>query len=200
MIEAVVFDLGKVLVDFDFSIAARKIAARGTMPAEQVRVIVQESPALVRLESGVTTNEGFYEEVRELTGFRGSFDEFATTFADIFTPMDEMIALHERVRARGLPTYILSNTNGLAISHIRRTFPFFSTFDGYIFSYEIKAMKPDEPIYEALERLAGRKGPAILYVDDRVENLKPGAARGWQVIHQQSPQQTIKTLQALGLA
>jgi len=199
VIEAVVFDLGKVLVDFDFSIAARNIAARGTMPAESVRVIIQESPALVRLESGLSTNQAFYEEVRTLTGFQGSFDEFATTFANIFTPMDEMIALHARVRERGLPTYILSNTNDLATSHIRRAFPFFSTFDGYIFSYEVKSMKPDPRIYEALERLAGKTGSAILYLDDRIENLKPGSARGWQVIHQRSSQETITAFQALGL-
>jgi HAD superfamily hydrolase (TIGR01509 family) len=199
VIEAVVFDLGKVLVDFDFSLAARKLAARGTLAAESVRVIIQESPALVRLESGISTNEEFYEEVQQLTGFRGAFAEFATIFADIFTPMDEMIALHSRVRNRGLPTYILSNSNDLAIAHIRRTCPFFSTFDGYVFSYEVKSMKPNPEIYEALERLTGKPAQALLYVDDRIENVKAGAARGWQVVHQRSPQETIRAFQALGL-
>ncbi len=58
-----------------------------------------------------------------------------------------MIALHAELRGRGVPTYIFSNTNDLAIEHIRRNFPFFKNFVGYIYSYEIGAMKPDARIY-----------------------------------------------------
>ena len=54
-----------------------------------------------------------------------------------------MIQLHAALRQQGIPTYIFSNTNELAVSHIRRTFPFFANFDGYILSYEHGAMKPD---------------------------------------------------------
>jgi len=46
------------------------------------------------------------------------------------------------LRAAKVPTFIFSNTNDLAIEHIRRNFPFFEQFDGYIFSYEIGGMKP----------------------------------------------------------
>jgi len=197
--EVVVFDLGKVLVDFDFSVAARKIAARGARPADQVREVIQESSALVRFESGQTTKEEFFAEVRQLTGFRGRLDEFAAFFADIFTPMNDMIALHGRLRERRVPTYIFSNTNELAVSHIRRSFPFFTHFDGYIYSYEVGAMKPHPPIYEALERLAGRMGPAIVFLDDRWENVQAGAARGWQIIHHRTSPETITAMQALRL-
>lgn len=197
--EVVVFDLGKVLVDFDFTLAARQIAARGSLPTDQVRPVIQESPALVRFESGRTTKEEFFEEVRALTGFRGGLEEFAAIFADIFAPMPEMIALHGRLRERRVPTYIFSNTNELAVAHIRRSYPFFAHFDGYIYSYEVGAMKPHPPIYEALERVAGRTGPAILYLDDRLENVEAGAARGWQIIYHRAPPETITALEALGL-
>jgi len=197
--EVVVFDLGKVLVDFDFTIAARQIAARGSLPTDQVRPVIQESPALVRFESGQTTREQFFEEVRALTGFRGGLEEFVAIFADIFAPMPEMIALHGRLRERRVPTYIFSNTNELAVAHIRRSYPFFAHFDGYIYSYEVGVMKPHPPIYEALERVAGRTGPAILYLDDRLENVQAGAARGWQIIHHRAPPETITAMEALGL-
>ncbi len=197
--EVVVFDLGKVLVDFDFSVAARKIAARGSIPPDQIREVIQESASLVRFESGQTTQEQFFDEIQRLTGFRGSLGEFASVFADIFTPMNEMIALHDRLRARRVPTYIFSNTNELAVSHIRRRFPFFAHFDGYIYSYKVGALKPHPRIYEALERLAGRKGPAIVYLDDRLENVQAGAARGWQTVHHRAAPETIAAMQELGL-
>jgi HAD superfamily hydrolase (TIGR01509 family) len=195
----VAFDLGKVLVDFDYSINARQIAARGTMPEEEIRKFIDHSPLLFQLETGRMTNEQFYEEVSQVTGFRGTMAEFSQYFADIFWPIEPMVAWSERLRARGIPTYIFSNTNGLAVTHIRRRFPFFSSFTGYIYSYEVGAMKPDPKMYEALERLAGKQGPEILYLDDRQENIEAGQARDWQVILQENPQKTLATVRQLGL-
>ena len=60
--------------------------------------------------------------------------------------------LHVAVRRKQIPLYIFSNTNELAITHIRRQFPFFGEFDGYILSYEHGAMKPDAKLYEVVER------------------------------------------------
>jgi len=57
--KVVVFDLGKVLVDFDYTIAARKIAARGTMPAGHIKKFIDHSPLLFRYETGRLTNEQF---------------------------------------------------------------------------------------------------------------------------------------------
>ncbi|MGA9450427.1 MAG: HAD-IA family hydrolase, partial [Verrucomicrobiia bacterium] len=81
-------------------------------------------------------------------------------------------------------------TNDLAVEHIRRNFPFFKKFDGYIFSYEVGAMKPEAKIYEVLEKLAGRSGADILYLDDRPENVAAGAARGWRAILHETPEKS----------
>ena len=50
--KAAVFDLGKVLVDFDYSIAGRRIAARGKMSAAEVQKFIDHSPLLFRFETG----------------------------------------------------------------------------------------------------------------------------------------------------
>ena len=91
-------------------------------------------------------------------------------------------------------TYIFSNTNDLAIEHVRRNFPFFQNFDGYIFSYEVGAMKPDAKIYEALEKMTGRRGAEIIYIDDRLENIEAGSARGWRTILHETPEKTRAAL------
>lgn len=195
----VVFDLGKVLVDFDYSIAGRRIAARSRMSPAEVQKFLDHSPLLFRYETGLMTRQEFYEAVRDHTGFQGDLKEFGSFFADIFTEMPEMTALHASLRQRGLPTYIFSNTNDLAIEHIRRVFPFFRNFDGYILSYEVGAMKPSPLIYEELERLSGKKGSEILYLDDRQENIDAGAARGWQTILQTTPAHSRSVVEAFGL-
>jgi HAD superfamily hydrolase (TIGR01509 family) len=186
----VVFDLGKVLVDFDYSIAARKIAARSTMPIDGIISFIGSSGITVKYELGQVTRRDFFEQAQRVIGFHGTFEEFSEFFADIFTEIPLMIELHTALRQRGFATYIFSNTNDLAIEHIRRNFPFFRNFDGYIFSCDIGAMKPDAKIYEALEKLAGRRGAEIIYLDDRPENVAAGAARGWSAILHESPGQS----------
>jgi HAD superfamily hydrolase (TIGR01509 family) len=196
---AVVFDLGKVLVDFDYAIAARRIAARGDMTLLQIAQYIAQSPLFAHYETGTITTRQFYDEVRRVTGFRGDLAEFSECFADIFFPVEPMIQLQAALRRRGLKSYIFSNTNELAVDHVRRHFPFYDNFDGHILSYQHGVMKPAPGLYEVVEREAGRRGAEILYLDDRPENIATGAARGWQVILQESPEKTQAAIQQLGL-
>ncbi len=197
--EVVVFDLGKVLVDFDYGIAARRIARQGSMDAAAVQRFIDQSPLLYRYETGGLTREQFFAEVRRETGFAGTFDEFAGFFADVFSPIEPMIALQDELRRAGVATFIFSNTNDLAVEHIRAHFPFFSRFTAQVLSYEHGAMKPDARLYEVVERVTGRSGAAILYLDDRAENVEAGRARGWEVILHHDPAASIARVRALGL-
>src|SRR5438309_1611360 len=111
----IVFDLGKVLVDFDYSIAARRIAARGKLPPEEIKCFIDHSPLLFRYETGLLTRQQFYQEICALTGFSGDIQEFGSFFSDIFVPIEPMVQLQSALRQQGIPTYIFSNTNDLAI-------------------------------------------------------------------------------------
>ncbi len=195
----VVFDLGKVLIDFDYGIAAQKIAnACGLDPAE-VKKMLDHSPLLYRFETGLMSNEEFYKQVSANTGYKGCHEEFCGYFADIFWEIKPMIAWQAKLRASGIPTFIFSNTNGIAVPHIRARFPFFANFDGYVLSYEHGSMKPDPKIYEVVEKMTGHKGADIFYLDDRAENIETGVTRGWQTHLQHDPQATFKVAQRLGL-
>lgn len=198
MLPTFIFDLGKVLVDFDYTFAARKIAARSARSPQDLHAFLGGSPLLLEYESGRMTRQQFYDAVAPAIGFQGDLAEFGSYFADIFTAMPDTIALHAQLRQRGFPTYIFSNTNDLAIEHVRRDFPFFSQFDGYILSYEVGSMKPEPGIYAAMEQMAGRRGADLIYLDDRPENIAAGRARGWQAILHESPAKSRQAIQALG--
>jgi len=193
---AIIFDLGKVLLDFDYSIAARKVAARSTKQIPDLQHFLGSSPILALFESGLLTRQQFFAEMQQITGFTGSLEEFGGDFADIFIPIAAMIGLHEELRQRGFQTYIFSNTNDIAVGHIRGEFPFFKNFDGYIFSYEVKSMKPDVKIYEAMEKMSGKRGADLIYIDDRPENIATGNARGWRAILHETPDKTRAALEA----
>ena len=189
--EVVVFDLGKVLVDFDYSKAARRLAARTALSLDDVRKAIDQSHLHIGFETGHVTKEDFIAQATKLIGFVGHADEFIQIFCEIFEPIQPMIELQSAIRKRGIPTFIFSNTNALQLGYIRETYPFFSGFDGYILSFEHGAMKPDAKLYEVVERETRRRGAQILYIDDRPENIATGTARGWQVILQETPEKTL---------
>jgi FMN phosphatase YigB (HAD superfamily) len=187
---AFIFDLGKVLVDFNYEIAAQKIGDRSTKSPNDLHAFLGASPLLADYECGRLTREMFFQAIRSQIDFQGDVREFGGYFADIFSEIPDMIRLQAELRQNGYKTYIFSNTNDLAVEHISRNFPFFQNFDGYIYSYQVGAMKPQPKIYEAMEAMAGKRGADLIYIDDRAENIAAGAARGWHAILHETPEQT----------
>ena len=109
--KTVVLDLGNVLIAFNYDRAVRRLHFRSRISVEEMRSLIDHSPLLHRLESGGMTAVEFFQEVRRQSGFNGDFVEFAGIFADIFVPIDAMVAVHARLRARGVRLLLFSNTN-----------------------------------------------------------------------------------------
>lgn len=197
--KAVVFDLGKVLLHFDYRIAVKRLQSHCRLSPRALQELIDQSPLLLRYESNLLTTDEFFLEIRTASGFGGGLEEFAELFCDIFTPIEPMVQLHGELRSAGVPTYVFSNTNELAVNHIRQRYPFFKQFDGYILSYEHGIMKPDARAYEVVEKVSGQRGPELLYIDDRPENVEAGRIRGWTSILHTSPEATRAEVHRTGL-
>ncbi|MFO1500407.1 MAG: HAD family phosphatase [Verrucomicrobiota bacterium] len=197
--KAVIFDLGKVLLDFDYGIAIDRLQKRCRLSTAELQTLLNQSPLLHQYETNLLTTAQFFAEVQSASGFCGNLEEFRDLFSDIFTAIEPMIQLHGELRSQGTPTYIFSNTNEIAVCHIRRRFPFFHHFDGYILSYEHNVMKPDSRLYEVVEHAAQLSGADLLYIDDRLENIEAGQRRGWRTILHQSSETTRLAVQKAGL-
>jgi glucose-1-phosphatase len=197
---AVVFDIGKVLLDFDYRIAARRHADHSPLTPEAIHDLLNSQSALLaEYETGLLSTEDFFARFRELTRYRAGMAEFRAAFADIFTPIAPVVALHAAVRERGIPTYIFSNTIEIAIGHIRMMYPFYREFTDYVLSYEQGAMKPEPRIYAAVERFAGVPPGRIFYMDDREENIAQARTRGWQAVHHTDIAATLAAAREAGL-
>jgi HAD superfamily hydrolase (TIGR01509 family) len=196
---AVIFDLGKVLLHFDWTRAAQGLAPRSRVPAPDMLKVLDYSHAVIEYELGRLSSREFFLHAREAIGFDGTFEDFAPLFSDIFNEMPAMIALHAELRRCRVPTFILSNTCELAVQHIRANYPFFAGFTGYVFSFEHGSMKPEAKMYEVAEELSGCRGPELLYIDDLPKNLEAGRARGWQVVLQEQPEKTVAAVRQTGV-
>lgn len=177
------FDLGKVLVDFDFSIAAARIMEKSPLTPDQVNQEFYRLDGLIdEYETGRISSPEFFERMKAKYRYEGTTDELRDIWCGVFSPLEDHIAM-ARCLAQFYPTAIISNTSEAHIDFLEARYDFFPVFRERIYSYRVGVMKPDYRIYEmALEKLGADKYES-LFIDDREENIQAVATRGWQTIH-----------------
>lgn len=198
-IHLVVFDLGKVLLDFDYGIAARRLSRDSSLTPEQILDLLLRTPLLHRYELGELTSVEFHQALVRDAGLRSSLEDFAIYFGDIFSPIQPMLDLLHRFQKSRLRTAVLSNTNELAIQFIRPRYPFFNQFNHHVFSFEHGAMKPDPALYRVIERLSAVPPAQIVFLDDRPENVEAALQLGWHAFVHQDPDSTHQAFTRFGL-
>ena len=188
----VIFDLGKVLLDFDFAIAAKELARYSPQEEEQILESINQSPLLHTFERGDWSEAQFFEKLSVECRLEASLEELKKGFAEIFTPVPSMVAFMESLKERGIPVMVFSNTNVTAVDYIRAAFPFFERFDAYCLSYEHGCMKPDTTLYGVAQLMTRCTPGNLLFLDDRAENVHAARQMGWSAIHHQAPEDSIE--------
>jgi HAD superfamily hydrolase (TIGR01509 family) len=182
-ISAVCFDLGKVLLHFDWKIMLDRIAQKSTLPPDEIGRLLKEDPQAIAYETGAITSAKFFAHLKKRLQYKGTAKELRAAFSDIFTPLPEHIALAALLTPH-YPLAIISNTNEAHIVHAEATYSFFSLFRARIYSHQVKAMKPDRAIYQAaLAALGGIDPLEALFIDDLEPNILGAVQLGWQTIH-----------------
>ncbi|MFC4214561.1 HAD family hydrolase [Pseudophaeobacter arcticus] len=178
-IEAVVFDIGNVLIEWDperFYDARLGPEARkrlfAEVPLHQMNLgLDRGDPFRASVYDLAEQHPDWAEEVRH---WHDSWLEFA--HADI----PQSVRLLRALRAKGVPVLALSNF-GIGTFEVAVTaYPFLAEFDQAYISGHLGCIKPDDKIYQHLEQGAGVPRDRLLFADDRPENIETATARGWQ--------------------
>ncbi|MEO0939436.1 MAG: HAD family hydrolase [Pseudomonadota bacterium] len=179
MIEAVVFDIGNVLMHwspermYDARIgAARRKALFAAVPLEAMNLEVDRGAPFAETVAALAEAHPDWRD--EVMMWHDHWLEMA--HADIPRSVRVMGAL----QAKGVPVFSLTNfgiqTYDLAAQH----YPFMRQFDRDFISGHMGVIKPDAAIYEGLETATGLSGPQLIFTDDRAENIAVADARGWK--------------------
>ncbi len=182
-ISAVCFDLGKVLLHFDWKLMLDRVTAKSPLAPEKIAQLLKEDPQVLAYETGTITSSKFFAHLKKRLQYTGSAKELRAAFSDIFTPLADHIAL-AALLAPHYPLAIISNTNEAHIVHAESTYSFFSLFPVRIYSHQIRTMKPEPAIYQAaLKALGGIDPLEALFIDDLEPNILGAVQLGWQTIH-----------------
>lgn len=166
MIRTLIFDLGRVIVPFDFRRGYEAMSRRCGLAPEEVRARLASDGLVRAFESGRMGAAEFHARVQKLLETEVEFGEFREIWFSIFLPetliSDEFLGkLHDNYRL-----VLLSNTNPLHFEMIRERYAALRHFDAFVLSYEAGAMKPEERIYAAAVEAAGCPPGECFFTDD----------------------------------
>ncbi|MDD5477321.1 MAG: HAD family phosphatase [Candidatus Omnitrophica bacterium] len=179
-IKVILFDLGRVLVDFDHQRAAQRISAFCPKTAVEIYNLFFESQVTVAFEAGKITPENFYREVKNTLNLKLSYASFVPIWNDIFflSPKNRSVfRLANSLRAY-YKTALLSNINVLHYEYVKKNFPVLGVFDEIFLSFELGAIKPDRKIYEQVIGQLQVSPQEIFYTDDRAELVESAKSLG----------------------
>lgn len=196
--EAVVFDIGNVLIEWQ---PERFYDAE---IGETRRRALFAAVDLHAMNDRIDRGEGFAAVVsdtaRACPAFADEIMLWHDRWLDIARPaIDRSVRLMTALQARGIPVFSLTNfgTETYALAETR--YPFLRTFDRDFISGHIGTIKPDPAIYARVEADSGLSGAALLFTDDRADNIAAAAARGWQTHLFDGPAGWADRLVAAGL-
>lgn len=170
-IKSVIFDLGRVLIDFDHRISARKIAARSDKGEDEILKLFFDSPVTAAFEAGKASPEEFFLQIKEMLGLRMSYAEFVPAWNEIFFFSEKNRQVYElALKLKGqYKTALLSNVNILHFGYIKKAFPILDAFHTVITSFEVGCVKPSACIYNSALKLLESGPLETFYTDDREE-------------------------------
>lgn len=190
------FDIGKVLLDFDFSIFRQRIAQN---PAQNDALSQFLEKEQYGYESGQFHCDDFYVRAQKQLSFLSSADEFKSAWTAIFTPILPMWELAEKLAAEDHRLILFSNTNRLHADYFLAEYAIFSHFHGHHFSHEVLAMKPEAAFYQSAVEKYQLVPEETIYFDDRLENIEAGREFGFHSYQYdlKNHQAALKWLEAL---
>ena len=189
MLKAIIFDLGNVIVPFDFKRAYARLEPLCKFPAEEIRSRLRASGIVPRFETGQMDERRFVEEFSNALDLQLTHGEFCELWSCIFLPgtlIPESLIESLSARHRLL---LLSNTNPIHYSMVRQNYPLLRHFHHAVLSHEVGAAKPSPAIYREAIRLAGCEAHECFFTDDIQQYVDAARAHGIQAVRFESAAQ-----------
>ena len=196
VLQLLVFDLGHVLVDFDWEEICNGFALVSQKSLKELRKTFHHCSNL-GYESGKIDTDGFLAELNKKLGTNLSLPEFKQLWVATFCENEQMAELLSILKEQR-PLYLLSNTNELHFNHLQEQFDISRHFQELILSYEVGSVKPCTPIYQEVLRRSGLPAHNCLFVDDLEQNILAAQTLGLATIHFSGVDNLKNRLAALG--
>ena len=177
--QAVIFDIGNVLLKWQ----PERFYDRVIGPARR-RTLFSEIDILgmnLSIDAGAPFRATIYDWADRYPEWGPEIRLWHDRWIEIAHPViDRSVRLLRALKARGVPVFALTNFGDESYTYAQTQFDFLNEFDREYVSGRLKCLKPTPEIYRAVEADCGIAPAALLFADDKPENVAAAAERGWQ--------------------
>ena len=179
---AIVFDLGQVLVSFDYKYFVEKVNQHKEGLGDKFIEKYKRNYEVHRMfEKGKIPEKDFIVQMLEYLEHKIDAETFCRYWSDIFSLNKNVIALLPELK-KNYKLYLLSNTNSIHKKYGYENYDFLKMFDEIILSHEVGFIKPEEGIYRAVEKVSGFPSEDHIFIDDILEYVDAAKNIGWDGI------------------
>lgn len=180
-LDAVVFDVGNVLLSFDPKAILNDLAGNVPELHPQLMTKVFHSPYWCMRDHGIISEE---EAIESMIGrdqhLAPYIRKVMKNWIEMKDVLPEGIEALNACKAHGKKLYVLSNYADEPFAYVDQKYDFFRLFDGKVISSRIKLCKPDPAIYTHVIHTFGLTPARTLFIDDSMANIEAALAMGWQ--------------------
>lgn len=200
-VQALLFDLGGVLIDIDFKQALRIWAAISSLSFDELQEVFQHDLAYQRHETGEISAKEYFDGLRTSLQLDGSDQQIAAGWNAILVgEITETVNAVRKARAK-YPCYLFTNSNPTHQALCRSRFPdVMAAFDRIFVSSDIGLRKPERAAFEFVAREIGVPAGSILFFDDLPENVTGALDAGLLAVHVRGAADVQDALRRLGCA
>ena len=182
MIKTIIFDIGNVLMDFNFQICLRAYAPDEETYQKIVKATVQ-SPVWAEFDRGVWTDEEILE------GFIKNDPSIESILRNMFERLEGIIKQRDyaipwirELKKSGYQVLVLSNFPKKVYELFQNEMTFLQEVDGGILSYQDQVIKPDKEIYNLLMSRYQLNPQECVFLDDLKDNIKTAKELGMHTV------------------
>lgn len=187
MINNIIFDLGRVLINWEPEKYMKKVFDEKTTSFLLEKIFNTNDWNL--MDKGVIDEQTLWEnKLNQYPEYKKEIEHMKNKVLDLLTPIEENAKLLYILKEKGYNLYILSNFSKIAFQKVYEKYDFFKLFDGMIISSHVKSIKPEDEIYKILIEKYKINPAESLYIDDKIENIKAGEIFGFKTIHLEKPE------------
>lgn len=182
-VEAVVFDVGRVLYQWQIASLFEKIVDDNARLRKLLDEVVTEEWHFQH-DRGRPLGEMVPERIALYPDFADEIRAYATRFNETIPgPVEGSHELVERLDAQGVPLFAITNFGAEFWAGFRPTAPIFDRFRDIVVSGEERLAKPDPAIFTLAEERFALHPSTMLFIDDNEANIEAAQGCGWQVHH-----------------
>lgn len=180
---AIVFDLGQVLLKFDYDVAIKRINKHQPGLGEKFMDHYRNNYHIHRnFEKGVIKENEFINSMLQELNSKIDAETFCRYYSEIFTFNEKVIALLPELKKK-YKLYLMSNTNSLHKKYGYQDYDFLKLFNSIILSHEVGFVKPEEGIYKAVETASCILPEEHIFIDDIKDYSDQAIKMSWDAIH-----------------